>query len=168
VLRAFPSPAKRGKVPTAGARSACEQRSWPEGRAPGWRESGGWGQTRLETHKLLTTAHKRSRRMVHEELGPGAPGAAPRIRSSHAGSMKLAWIAAQRSDRTDQGLPDRAGQILNGYSSASTGSSAGLPRPCAKAKPERNACESRVANEASVAADPPAYSARSSSPSSAD
>jgi len=42
--RALPSPAKRGKVPTAGAWSACEQRSWPEGRAPGWRESGGWGQ----------------------------------------------------------------------------------------------------------------------------
>jgi hypothetical protein len=42
VLSAF-LPPLAGKVPTAGARSACGQPSWPEGRAPGLRESGGWG-----------------------------------------------------------------------------------------------------------------------------
>jgi len=45
--RSFPFPCEAGEGADCRRRSACEQRSWPGGRAPGRRESGGWGQSWL-------------------------------------------------------------------------------------------------------------------------
>src|SRR5580765_3141258 len=38
-------PCEAGEGADCRRRSACEQRSWSEGRAPGRRESGGWGHS---------------------------------------------------------------------------------------------------------------------------
>jgi len=38
-------PCEAGEGADCRRRSACEQRSWPGGRAPGWRESGGRGRS---------------------------------------------------------------------------------------------------------------------------